>query len=68
MSSTQFVIQLGLKLLKEGRLEANELAPYSAAFTILDIDISLPLKLAPLHSVFSTLGDQTAKYYNLNNS
>lgn len=63
MSSTPSVIQLGLKLLKKGRLDANELAPYREAFSILDLDISAPLKLAALHSVFSALDDQTDKYY-----
>jgi len=42
MSSTPSVIQLGLKLLKKGRLDANELAPYREAFSILDLDISAP--------------------------
>ena len=63
MSSTQSVIQFGLKLLKKGRLEANELASYSEAFSILGIDTTASLKLAALASVFSARDDQKAKYY-----
>jgi len=63
MSSTQSIIQLGLKLLKKGSLEANELDSYREAFSILSIDVSNPLKLASLKSVFSAPDDQTPKCY-----
>jgi CRISPR-associated protein Csm1 len=63
MPSTKSIIQLGLQLLKNGRLDANELGSYSDAFSILKVDVSKPLKLAALKSVFSTSDDQTAKYY-----
>lgn len=62
MSSTKSIIQLGLQLLKNGRLDANELGSYSDAFSILKVDVSKPLKLAALKSVFST-SDETAQYY-----
>jgi len=63
MSSTQSIIQLGFKLIKDGRLEANALEAYKDAFSILGIDVSASLKLVALKSVFSATDDQTAKYY-----
>ena len=63
MSSTQSIIQFGLKLLKKGRLEANEMEAYKDAFSTLGVDVAASLKLAALKSVFSDPDDKTDNYF-----
>jgi CRISPR-associated protein Csm1 len=63
MPSTQSLIQLGLKLLREGRLEPDDLKDYCETFKIFDVDVSKAIKLAALKSVFSAPGDSSAKYF-----
>lgn len=63
MPSTKSIIQVGLQLLKDGRLEANELDSYREAFSILKIDVSNSLKLGALKSVFSAPDDKTDNYF-----
>lgn len=52
MSSQHPIIKLGFDLLCNGILDSDVLTAYKDVFSLLDVDVTMPLKLSALQSVF----------------
>ena len=66
MSSTQSIIQLGLDLLRNRRIDVGTLQSYSDVFSKLEINTSNPLELSALESIFfdpTAVSSSTPKFY-----